>query len=876
MKRVCSVILLMCLGMFLPLGSFAQIAVLPACDDCKPDLTKPDLTEKIPYFIDDLVARERSFVVADQIATQTYSYYRRVNFQKAQEEERRARELAKLYNQFTEKVIVAYLEDIQKALNAALKATEKKDKEDKFNTWRRLVDELNKGILSDFDGFASANAYMKDLHGPSHIVCDFAPPDIWNFVPGQDVLAKVAVLENNILEGMISNLDYARAVNLLFGRGYLEFEIIAATPDVVSYYGQTPKITKYVINELSSVPLHHSEDTKKFVEREKERVEERLWGLAQLKSAQGVENLVNRYWKLLGKEGRYHPASSPEDAFLIKVIQMAIRKYPTDTPYLLRKWAYSNHFLISLSGSIELGRWPEREKYFSHLDLSRNKQYLEKRFCKVEWEVKGTAEDKFLARREISWGWSGGGDVFRLQAPGDTSCVVVTPSGPYTNETADDMLLSLFEPESIIGWFLPVPKLTKALKFIYKTYKSMKLSVKSGQSLRRIYKMAKAIDRGKQTRNKVTAAYVNGGSRAAAGSGRGSGKSVGGGNSSKFSGGNGGNKGKPATNKPASTTKPTTPAEPASAPATSYNPRYEQVPEGPVAEGGFSPANPQSRGVPYRENPPRKPWERPDVVYAHPQGAAFVGDEVVFSKQIMNPTSVSGQHHAYILKYSGNPQRPVDVYVRTVGQEGKEVYRLLDVPESAISLSPADIKRLQGQRNGVRIFSDLVPGEISGNFNKVVGFHVATERSIGQSVISNAVNSGGHIKVGQVGRGAKAGQPEIYFELTDNEMKILGKELKNLRNKNRIELKQIKQLQQEFDNLVHQLRTKTNANVRMGRHEVGQFPHAHFENTEQGISVYLNINLQGLAGQQEESVLKAYLFRTFIGKDQKLMQELLR
>ncbi len=878
MKRVCSVILLMCLGMFLPLGSFAQIAVVPDCEDCKPTAQNRTLPKVSPADMMN-AGPMASPVVKDGVANQTARYYDRPNLDYINN-------AVQANNRYTHKVIEAQLKEMEKTLKAAAKAKTGQEKTEKEKTYETLVDELNKGILADLEGLIDAEKNKPDT-GYS----------VWFSIPNEDVVAKIVVLENNIADGVISNRDYARAVNAVAPYGsvgggievgveILKFRGIVGSSEVVKRYEQSPAITQYMIDQLSSVG--NKGNVEKFLNRESNLAEVRLMGLARLKSREGVEKLIEQYWQVLGKNQRYSPASSPEDAFLIEVMGMAVRKYPIDTPYLLRKWtsykkfdsSYADgsptgnnkgRFLMALRGAIELGQYRDREKYFSEKELNANKKYLEQIFCKVDAYITG-ANNKFFARQDISRGWNGG-----LWAYGTNDgrpmkgsvCNVYTPNAANRNDVIEENTITV-TVDFIIGWIMPFPKIPgikTIIKNLYKSYRMVRASVKSGNSLRKIYQRAKTLKNANQVRAQAeVTAHVAGGGAHAAGSGKGGGKSnPAGGNSSNK--GTAGNNGRPALDKPAVSE---------SAPATSYNPRYEQVPEGPVAEGGFSPANPQSRGVPYRENPPRKPWERPDVVYAHPQGAAFVGDEVVFSKQIMHPTSVSGQHHAYILKYSGNPQRPVDVYVRTVGQEGKEVYRLLDVPESALSLSPADIKRLQGQRNGVRIFSDLVPGEISGNFNKVVGFHVATERSIGQSVISNAVNSGGHIKVGQVGRGAKAGQPEIYFELTDNEMKILGKELKNLRNKNRIELKQIKQLQNEFDNLVHQLRTKTNANVRMGRHEVGQFPHAHFENTEQGISEYLNINLQGLAGQQEESVLKAYLFRTFIGKDQKLMQELLR
>ena len=240
MKRVCSVILLMCLGMFLPLGSFAQIAVVPDCEDCKPTAQNRTLPKVSPADMMN-AGPMASPVVKDGVANQTARYYDRPNLDYINN-------AVQANNRYTHKVIEAQLKEMEKTLKAAAKAKTGQEKTEKEKTYETLVDELNKGILADLEGLIDAEKNKPDT-GYS----------VWFSIPNEDVVAKIVVLENNIADGVISNRDYARAVNAVAPYGsvgggievgveILKFRGIVGSSEVVKRYEQSPAITQYYLS----------------------------------------------------------------------------------------------------------------------------------------------------------------------------------------------------------------------------------------------------------------------------------------------------------------------------------------------------------------------------------------------------------------------------------------------------------------------------------------------------------------------------------------------------------------------------------------------------------------------------------------------------
>lgn len=676
----------------------------------------------------------------------------------------------------------------------------------------------------------------------------------------EGIAEAILTLDTNITEEIISDKDYVRVLDTLTKRvasltchNLADCELLGAETVLLAKLSTPQLLKKYHVSDPTATVKRTKMIVKRLADRgtkgeaslilDQKLAPSVLAALEFLQDVKGMKDVIDVYVKKYGDKTRYVP-TDPRDAFLVSLTNLAL-KYPFlnqkyGSQHLVLDWAKRNdNFLLELRGFIEIGRFQGRfggkpYQYFPKETIDYARQYLRDKWCNLSAFNTGRAQDKMLIRRDIAWGY---GQQASLTYQGDDTCYVTWPAEPFPQDYASDVLNDVAEAVEFVVSFVfpPAAVFTKPVQAVAKLYKSIKLANKTGKSLGEIYKMAKVAGKGgNQTRAQAeVTSRLKQGSRPADGS---------------------------ATN------------------PASYNPDYALVPDVP-AEGGFSPVG-RGKGVPPQNGGSKKPWNRSDVAYNHPVGATYAGaarNEAIFSKELIRPGSVAGRQNEYILKYSGRTDRPVDVYVKTVGSNGEPVYRLLDVPEGALSFSFADISALQraGER-GKKFVSDLVPGKGSGSFNKITINGVVAESAVKQglfgSVVESAVQAkgGSHVKVRTISQGSRAGETELYFELTKDELKKIDKILSTLHMPGgHVQEQQFQTFQNiiyEFNETVSQISKGTVTRYRMGAHELTEGNiHIHFEGN--GQNYVLKVNLLGFGyGAEADNKLKTYLFKKLMRK----------
>ena len=370
-----------------------------------------------------------------------------------------------------------------------------------FDTYKTLVDELNNLIISDLEKEFSTLAKA---------------------ILAENNVYKLMVLQDHISQGTISDKDYERTVNALYADIYQpckgnECEVrgamiltlaTAGSFNVAKKHGHDIAFTNKIVRRISGAAKNNYGG----FESDKIIGEHLIPALSILSSPTGMRTVVQTYVNKYGKKGRYEPASNPQDAFLIQLTELAVqfpvllkRTAPNSyhTPNLLADWANSDNFLLQLRGNIEIGRSQFRlgKKYYSDETLAQVRQYLRTKYCNIGnaygTNIKGTAEDKFLARRDISFGYNNGNKSEVLTSAGASRCHVTTPAEPNQQEIIDDLAHTALK--TVILFAIPPGcALAGIAKVAKSAIKAVKLANKTGKPLRDIYKTAKAVHKGQK------------------------------------------------------------------------------------------------------------------------------------------------------------------------------------------------------------------------------------------------------------------------------------------------------------------------------------------------------------------------------------------
>ena len=436
-----------------------------------------------PERTSELTVRQES--VSDQIAAQTVSMEQRKAWYGAVDKATKE-EVA------TKKIITKYLEDMKVALS--------KKQTDQYKT---LVDELNGLIISDLEREFSTLAKK---------------------VLAENNVYKLSVLQDNIAEGTISNADYVRAVNALYNNLYQpckdkECEVRGAAMitlatagklSVAKKYGQNKELTNKIISRISGAAKQNYGG----FEQDQIIGEHIIPALSILRSPTGQRTAVLNYVNKYGKKKRYQPTNE-KDAFLIRLTEMAV-EYPVlptasqlkdpkayFTPHLLAEWSNSDNFLLRIRGNVEIGRLPDRNKYFNAATLNNTRTYLKKIYCNVGnsygTNVQGNDTDKALAKRDLALGYYGGRSMTdSLRATEDTRCVVVTPSsGDFEYAAQRDHARDLTK-EIVLFTIPPGCALLAVGKVAKNIIRTVKLANKTGKPLRDVYRTAKSVKKGQK------------------------------------------------------------------------------------------------------------------------------------------------------------------------------------------------------------------------------------------------------------------------------------------------------------------------------------------------------------------------------------------
>ena len=279
------------------------------------------------------------------------------------------------------------------------------------NQYRALVDELNGMILSDLAKEFSTLA--KEVLAENNVY-------------------KLSVLQDHIASGTISAEDYNRAVEVLSNTLYqpcnkktcevrgaaLLTLATAGSSTVAKRYGKDLKFRTGIAKRIAdAAKQNYGQSKADRFEADKIIGDHIIPALAIIKSPDAMRMAIQSYVDKYGAKDRYEPVDNPQDAFLVHLTDLAL-KYPvmfkTDnpnsyqTPQLLVTWSNSPNFLLRLRGNIEIGRFPNKQKYFSADKLTAAKNYLKDAYCgigsKYGTNVHGTAQNKQEARRDISLG----------------------------------------------------------------------------------------------------------------------------------------------------------------------------------------------------------------------------------------------------------------------------------------------------------------------------------------------------------------------------------------------------------------------------------------------------------------------------------------
>ena len=450
----------------------------------------------------------RQVAVSDQLHTQTISTQRHQQFTEAVH-----KETDKLVAD--KQTITDYLTCQKEALaresaktGKSKKTTSKKQTDTcKFGSgksYKELVDELNNLIII---GLSKESTYSTTHH--TQLKGTAADNDVY----------RLTVLQDNIVQGTISKEDYGRAVDVLYNKLYepcknQECEIrgaailtLAIAGKEAGKYGKDTAFKNKIVRRISG----SSKQDYGGLESDKVIGEHAMIALSILPSPTGQRTIVNNYVDKYGKKRRYEP-TNPKDAFLIHLTELAVqypyfnKKMNYTTPHLIAEWSNSDNFLLQLRGSIEVGRLPQRNEYFTAATLENIKTYLKTKYCNVGnafgANVNGSAEDKMLARRDIALGYYGGSaPKDTLRAAGDNSCQVIWQREPYQREIIDDLSNKVMK-EAILFAIPPGCALAGVAKVVKTAIKAVKVANKTGKPLREVYKTAKTVKKGQQAATK--------------------------------------------------------------------------------------------------------------------------------------------------------------------------------------------------------------------------------------------------------------------------------------------------------------------------------------------------------------------------------------
>lgn len=425
--------------------------------------------------------------VSDQIAAQTVSMQQRQNWYEAVDKATKE-EVA------TKEVITAKLKQMEETFNAMSKAQSKKQTK-KYNElvdqYKALVDELNGLIIIDLQKEFSELAKK---------------------VLAENNVYKLTVLQDNIVQGTISNQDFARAVNALYKNLYepckgTQCEIrgasmltLAIAGKYASSYGKNKDFTNKIVQRISGAAKQNYGG----FESDKTIGENIIPALAIIQSPTGMRTAVQSYVDKYGKKRRYQP-TDPKDAFLIHLTEL-VAQYPVVfktknskaylTPHLLAEWSNSDNYLLKLRGNIEIGRFPQRNKYFSAQTLENVRNYLKGEYCKRD---RGTARnrDDLLAQDALALGYFGGmpNHSGAIRAPGDYRCVVRNPN-PGEFQFVTNKELSQKIATTVILFVIPPGCVLAAVAKPCRVFiHAVKHANKTGKSLKEIYNAGKAMKR---------------------------------------------------------------------------------------------------------------------------------------------------------------------------------------------------------------------------------------------------------------------------------------------------------------------------------------------------------------------------------------------
>ncbi|MBR4356135.1 MAG: hypothetical protein IKP96_06210, partial [Elusimicrobiaceae bacterium] len=173
------------------------------------------------------------------------------------------------------------------------------------------------------------------------------------------------------------------------------------------------------------------------------------------------------------------------------------------TPHLFKEWAQSDNLLLRLRGNIEMNRLAQRAEYFSAANLKQSKAYLKKMYCNVGnafgTNITGSAQDKLLARRDISLGyWAGQKRTDFIHKTGDNECLVQYPVEVSHREVVDDLSKRMLT-ESLLFAIPPGCVLIGTANIVKGAIKTVKVANKTKQPLGRIYGLAKKVQSGGAT-----------------------------------------------------------------------------------------------------------------------------------------------------------------------------------------------------------------------------------------------------------------------------------------------------------------------------------------------------------------------------------------
>lgn len=436
--------------------------------------------QNTPVKTSELTVRQVS--VSDQLATQTTSLRQHQAYQAAIEDAAKE-EVA------TKQVITKYLNNMKAALS--------KKQTDQYKT---LVDELNGLIISDLEREFSVLAKR---------------------ILAENNVYKLSVLQDNIAEGTISNADYVRAVDALYNNLYQpckdkECEVrgaaiitlaTAGKLSVAKKFGKDNNFTNKIVRRISGAAKQNYGG----FQSDKIIGEHLIPALSILKSTTGQRTVVQSYVDKYGKKKRYKPTDD-KDAFLIRLTEMAV-EYPVIiqtknpgvylTPHLLAEWSNSDNFLLKIRGNIEIGRMPERNKYFNAATLTNVRTYLKKTYCNVGntygTNVQGNNMDKALAKRDLALGYYGGKSMTdSLRTTGDTRCQVVAPNpGDFVYAERQDHARELTK-EIVLFTIPPGCALSAVGKVAKNAIRAVKLANKTGKPVREVYKTAQMVKKGQK------------------------------------------------------------------------------------------------------------------------------------------------------------------------------------------------------------------------------------------------------------------------------------------------------------------------------------------------------------------------------------------